>query len=95
METVKELTDARVIAEEVYRKLKSEMQYPEFATGNPPIPFVAKILGKDATWVRQGIEKGWLPIGICTKTDKGVRNFYVSPKLLWELTGYIWKGEEQ
>jgi hypothetical protein len=22
-------------------------------------------------------------------------NYYVSPKLLWELTGYVWKGKEQ
>jgi hypothetical protein len=92
METVKELTDAEVIADRVYHKLLSAMQYPVFGIGNVPIPLVAKVLQKDQTWVRAGIEQGWLPIGYCTK-GAGKRNFYVSPKMLWEVTGYVWNGE--
>ena len=63
--------------------------------------------GKDATWVRAGIIVGWLPIGKATRKGKlvtsieemnskyGRINFYISPKLLWEDTGYLWKGEKK
>lgn len=93
-ETVRELADARAIANEVYNKLLSSMQYPLFGIGSVPIDIVAKVFQKDPTWVREGIEKGWLPIGICTQVGGKRRNFYISPKKLWELTGYVWKGEE-
>ncbi len=48
---------------------------------------------------------GWLPIGKATRNGKlvtkieemnskyGCINFYISPKLLWEETGFIWRGE--
>ena len=73
--------------------------------GHVPVPIAAKVYGKDATWVRAGIIVGWLPIGKATRKGKlvtsieemnskyGRINFYISPKLLWEDTGYLWKGE--
>ena len=73
----------------------------EFAKGSVPIAVVAKIYGKDACWVRAGIISGWLPIGTATRKGKivtsidqigskyGRINFYVSPKLLYEATGYV------
>jgi len=76
-----------------------------FAGGSVPVSVVAKLYGKDAAWVRAGIIAGWLPIGKATRNGKlitkiedinsryGRINFYISPKLLWEETGYIWKGE--
>ena len=76
-----------------------------FNVGSVPISVVAKVYGKDATWVRAGIIAGWLPIGIATRdgrqvTDvkdisskKGRINFYVSPKKLYEETGYLYGGE--
>lgn len=78
-----------------------------FQQGSVPIKVVAKIYGKDATWVRAGIIAGWLPIGKATRdgkliTDvrsidsrKGRIDYYVSPKLLYEQTGYEWKGEHE
>ena len=77
----------------------------EFAMGSVPVARAAKVYGKDASWVRAGIISGWLPIGRATRNGKlvtdvndidsrnGRINFYISPKLLWEDTGYIWKGE--
>lgn len=77
----------------------------EFAAGSVPVSVAAKVYGKDATWVRAGIIVGWLPIGKATRKGKlvtsieemnskyGRINFYISPKLLWEDTGYLWKGE--
>ena len=75
--------------------------------GSVPVAVVARIYKKDPTWVRQGIIAGWLPIGIATRkgklvTDpndiglkKGRINFYISPKLLFEATGYRWEGEKK
>lgn len=77
----------------------------EFVTGSVPISIVAKVYGKDASWVRAGVISGWLPIGKATRNGKlvtnvnemnsklGRINFYISPKLLYEQTGYVWKGE--
>lgn len=74
-----------------------------FGVGSVPVSLVAKIYSKDACWVRAGIISGWLPIGVATKDLKlctdindrnGRTNFYISPKLLYEHTGYIWKGEK-
>ena len=77
-----------------------------FATRSVPVSVTAKVYGKDASWVRAGIIAGWLPIGKATRNGKlitdikemnskyGRINFYISPKKLYEDTGYIWKGEK-
>lgn len=79
----------------------------QFKTGSVPVSVVAKVYGKDASWVRAGIIVGWLPIGNATRDDqlvtrindidskKGRTNFYISPKRLYEETGYLWKGEKR
>lgn len=78
-----------------------------FAEGSVPVSVAARIYGKDASWVRAGIVAGWLPIGKATRAGKlitkiedmdsryGRINFYISPKLLFEQTGYVWKGERR
>lgn len=77
-----------------------------FKEGSVPISIVAKVYGKDPTWVRAGIIAGWLPIGVATRngkqivevedisSKKGRINFYVSPKKLYEETGYLYGGEK-
>lgn len=77
----------------------------KFAEGSVPVAVAAKVYGKDASWIRAGIILGWLPIGKATRNGKlvtsleemnskyGRINFYISPKLLWQETGYVWKGE--
>lgn len=77
----------------------------EFMTGSVPVSVAAKVYGKDASWVRTGIVAGWLPIGKATRGGQlvtsiedmnskyGRINFYISPKKLYEETGYIWRGE--
>lgn len=77
-----------------------------FPRGSVPVIVAARVYGKDASWVRAGIIQGWLSIGRATRngqivTDikeidsrKGRINFYISPKLLFEDTGYIWRGEK-
>lgn len=76
-----------------------------FGEGSVPVAIAARVYGKDASWVRAGIICGWLPIGKATRNGKliteiedmsskyGRINFYISPKKLYEDTGYIWKGE--
>ena len=81
------------------------MEGLEFAAGSVPVAVAARVYGKEPTWVRAGIIAGWLPIGKATRRGElitsleqmnsryGRINFYISPKLLWEQTGYVWKGE--
>lgn len=78
-----------------------------FAEGSVPVAVAARVYGKDASWVRAGIIAGWLPIGTATRNGKAITsieemnskygriNFYISPKKLYEETGYIWKGERK
>lgn len=82
-----------------------QMQNIEFGVGSVPIAVVAQVYGKDASWVRAGIVAGWLPIGRATRKGElvtdisqlsaqyGRVNFYISPRKLFEDTGYVWKGE--
>ena len=75
----------------------------QFPTGSVPVSVAARVYGKDASWVRAGIISGWLPIGngkLVTSVEEmnskyGRINFYISPKRLYEETGYKWKGEKQ
>lgn len=83
------------------------MEVQTFAEGSVPVCVAARVYGKDASWVRAGIIAGWLPIGKATRGGKliakieemdsrfGRINFYISPKLLYDETGYIWKGERK
>ena len=75
-----------------------------FGQGSVPVSIAAKVYGKDANWIGAGLICGWLPIGKATRNGKEVTsisqqnskygriNYYISPKLLYEYTGYIWKG---
>lgn len=78
----------------------------EFPKGNVPVAIAAKVYGKDAQWIRAGLITGYLPIGKATRNGKQITdlaqqghggriNYYISPKLLYEQTGYLWKGERK
>lgn len=79
------------------------MKYPQ---GSVPVSVAARVYGKDPSWVRAGIIAGWLPIGTASrgkvpvtieeykKARSGRCNFYISPKMLYEHTGYLWNGEQ-
>lgn len=76
----------------------------QFATGSVPISVAAKVYGKDPSWIRAGIIAGWLPIGVATRDGSQVTsieqmdsrlgkiNYYISPRKLYEETGFIWTG---
>lgn len=78
-----------------------------FKEGSVPVRVAARVYGKESSWIRAGIITGYLPIGTATRkgkqisdikeidSRKGRINFYISPKLLYEQTGYLWKGEKE
>lgn len=86
---------------------QTPMNEQEFHPGSVPVAVVARVYGKDASWVRAGIISGWLPIGKATRNGNlvasieemdsryGRINFYISPKRLYEETGYFWRGERR
>ena len=67
-------------------------QFPE---GDVPVSYAAKKMGKDACFIRAGIEAGWLPIGYAYRKPGNKKlNCYISPKMFWEVTGILWNPEE-
>lgn len=64
-----------------------------FTGENVPIEVVAKIMKKDANFVRQGIVSGNLPIGFAAKKKENNErmSYYVSPLKLYEYTGYVYE----
>ena len=46
------------------------MEEITFTPGSVPVVVVARVYGKDASWVRAGIISGWLPIGKATRNGK-------------------------
>lgn len=78
----------------------------EMIKGSVPVRIAAKVYGKNPQWIREGIVSGYLPIGIATRDGKqitdiedlnckyGRTNFYISPKKLYQETGYLWRGEK-
>ena len=71
-----------------------------------PVSVAAKVYKKDAYWIRAGLISGWLPIGFATRngkvvssvaevgSKKGRINYYISPKLLYEHTGFMYTEEK-
>ena len=76
-----------------------------FNNGSVPVAVAAKVYKKDPCWVRAGLIAGWLPIGFATRDGKVIKdiqqinskfgriNYYISPKKLYEETGYIYERE--
>ena len=70
-----------------------------------PVRVAAKVFKKDPYWIRAGLIAGWLGIGFATRngervtstheisSKKGRINYYISPKLLYEKTGFMYQGE--
>ena len=74
--------------------------------GSVPVAIAAKVYGKDPSWVRAGLISGYLTIGFATRNGKRVTdvkemdsrygkiNYYISPKKLYEETGYLYERSE-
>lgn len=106
--TAEQLTEAQHIAEHVYRLLTNGLNaVPDLPVGDVPVKVAARVYGKKDDWVKAGIIAGWLPIGRATRGGElvtdikkidsryGRINYQISPKKLWEDSGYVWRGERE
>lgn len=72
---------------------KIVFQVSEFDGKNIPVTEAAKIIGKDQQFIRQGMIAGILPIGtVFKKEGSNQYDYYISPKMFWEYTWYVYKG---
>lgn len=79
----------------MYDEKKVVLNVPEFSGNNIPVKVAARILGKDPQFVRQGIVRKELDIGVAFKKDgSSMYSFYISPFKLWLLTGYVYRAED-
>ncbi|MRM89638.1 hypothetical protein EAI28_14990 [Faecalicatena contorta] len=72
----------------------------EFSPGSVPMKVVSKVMGMKPDTIRDWMEAGILDLGAIQKARKkrgkrSYRNTYISPKKLYDLTGYVWKGEKE
>lgn len=98
---MKDFQKNNLINENLSTDKKVYYELPKFSGRNVPVKEVARLMGKDQQFVRQGIIKGLLPIGIAFKktvssddynsTESSQYDFYISPKLLWEYTGILYE----
>lgn len=73
----------------------------EFAESPVPIKVASRVLGMRPETIRDRMAEGSLDIGIIhipvkrRYGNKRRRAAYISPKKLYELTGYIWSKEKE
>ena len=72
----------------------------EFREGRVPMKVASRVMGMKPDTIRNMMEAGTLDLGIIYAARKkrgkrSYRNTYISPKKLYELTGYVWKGEKE
>lgn len=65
-----------------------ERMYPKFDGKNIALYKAAAIMGKNPIFVKKRIEAGEFDIGIIAKGEGEKDESYISPKKLYELTGY-------
>lgn len=69
-----------------------------FNSNNEPLAFILSIIGFVVLYAfcivkGMGLIKGVLPIGSAYKRKgSSVYTYYISPRLFWEYTGYVYKG---
>lgn len=63
---------------------------PAFTGRNVPIKEIASAIGKDAQYVRLGIQQGLLKFGTAIKVGSSNEfSYYCPDKKVWEETGYF------
>lgn len=90
--TVPERKEENRQMDKLIRILTEKFEQPTFLPGGVPVRVAAAVYGKAPYFVHEGIRAGWLPIGHC-KPGEQKDNFYISPKKLWEDTGFIYTGQ--
>jgi len=70
--------------------VKYQIDVPAFTGRNVPIAEIAKAIGKDAQYVRIGLQQGILNFGYAIKMENSSEyNYYCPDKKVWEETGYF------
>lgn len=71
-------------------KQKFYIETPTFTGRNVPITEIAKAIGKDAQYIRIGLQQGVLNFGYAMRKNKSSEYSYYCPdKKVWEETGYF------
>ena len=71
-------------------QVQYNINYPKFTGRNVPIAEIAKAMGKDAQYVRIGIQQGILKFGTAMIIGASREfNYYCPDKKVWEETGYF------
>ena len=72
-----------------------KVDLPAFTGRNVPIKEIAQAMGKDAQYVRVGLQQGILKFGTAIKiADSSEYSYYCSDNRVWEETGYF-RNESQ
>lgn len=72
-----------------------KVDLPAFTGRNVPIKEIAAAIGKDAQYVRVGLQQGILKFGSAIKMeDSSEYNYFCPDKKVWEETGYF-RAESQ
>ena len=67
-----------------------QIKLPSFTGRNVPIAEIAKAIGKDAQYVRVGLQKGILKFGYAFKMENSSEyNYFCPDKKVWEEIGYF------
>lgn len=67
-----------------------QIELPSFTGRNVPIAEIAKAIGKDAQYVRVGLQKGILKFGYAFKMKNSSEyNYFCPDKKVWEEIGYF------
>ena len=71
-------------------KEKVFIETPAFTGRNVPIAEIARAIGKEAQYIRLGLQKGILKFGYAMKMENSSEyNYYCPDKKVWEETGYF------
>ena len=74
---------------------KIYVETPKFTRRNVPVIEIAKAIGKDAQYIRIGLQQGILNFGYAMKMG-GSReySYYCPDRKVWEETGYFKESEK-
>ena len=73
---------------------KYYVELPPFTGRNVPISEIAKATGKDAQYIRIGLQRGVFNFGYALKIgDSNEYNYFCPDKKVWEEIGYFRDGD--
>lgn len=72
------------------------LELPPFTGRNVPVGEIAKAIGKDAQYIRYGLQNGILSFGYAVKLENSSEyNYYCPDRKVWEETGYFRPEEDK